>query len=94
MPGRDGTGPMGRGSMSGKGFGVCNEANMGGYGVGFGRGLGLGTGFGCKRGFGGPFAGETVVLSDKEILSNQKELLQKRLDMVSKQLENMSEVNK
>ena len=98
MPGRDGTGPMGRGTMSGRGLGVCNGANTGGYGFGFGRGsgrgLGLGAGFGCRRGFGGVFTGEAVALSDKEILSNQKELLQKRLELVRKQLENMSEVNK
>ena len=26
MPRRDGTGPMGRGSMTGRGFGICNTA--------------------------------------------------------------------
>ena len=38
MPGGDGTGPMGRGPMTGRGLGPC------------GRGLGRGSGFG--RGFG------------------------------------------
>jgi len=93
MPGRDGTGPMGRGVMSGRGLGVCNGANVGGYGAGFGRGsgsgLGLGAGYGCRRGFGRFFVGESVGLNDKEILTAQKELFQKRLDVVNKELENM-----
>lgn len=98
MPGRDGTGPMGRGAMSGRGFGFCNGVNAGGYGAGFGqgrvRGFGLGAGFGCRRGIGRSYVGEAVVLSDKEILTEQKDLLQKRLDMINKQLDHMTEVDK
>ncbi len=65
MPGRDGTGPMGRGSMTGRGLGVCSGADVGGYGAGMGRGFGRGlragmgcgfgrglrSGWGCRRGF-------------------------------------------
>ncbi len=46
MPGRDGTGPMGRGPMTGRGLGRC------GAGLGRGRGLGLGR----RNGFGFGFA--------------------------------------
>ena len=42
MPGRDGTGPMGRGAIDGRGLGVCNGAELSGYGAGFGRGRGRG----------------------------------------------------
>ncbi len=47
MPGYDGTGPMGRGAMTGRGMGPCN-----GYGPGRGAGFGFGRGFGRRRGFG------------------------------------------
>lgn len=37
MPGRDGTGPIGAGPITGRGLGFCT---------------GAGFGFGCRRGFG------------------------------------------
>ncbi len=62
MPGFDGTGPMGAGSMTGGTRGFCNPAGMGypksfGRGVGFGRGSrsGYGPGMGMRRGFGRGF---------------------------------------
>ena len=50
MPGFDGTGPMGAGSMTGGGRGLCNPAYAG-YGPGYGRGFGYGRGYGRGRGF-------------------------------------------
>jgi hypothetical protein len=60
MPGGDGTGPMGAGSMTGRaagfcaGYGVAGHANpVGGRGQGFwGAGRGRGGGRGRGRGFG------------------------------------------
>jgi Family of unknown function (DUF5320) len=61
MPGFDGTGPMGAGSMTGGARGHCNPAGAGyapaygrgyGYGPGYGRGRGFGAGFGRGRGLG------------------------------------------
>jgi len=42
MPGRDGTGPLGYGPMTGRGLGPCGRglAFRRGFGMGFGRGLG------------------------------------------------------
>ena len=42
MPGGDGTGPLGRGSMTGRGFGFCAGFPQPGYerGIGFGRRFG------------------------------------------------------
>lgn len=108
MPRRDGTGPMGQGTMTGRGLGVCSGVNAPGCGPGFGRGLGrgkgLGTGFGhgagqgygCRRGFafGGYNPGQAYGLTDREILIEQKEFLAKRLDAVNKQLENLGEGDK
>ncbi len=54
MPGLDGKGPEGKGSMTGRGLGRCKDVGtnspMFGRGRGFGQGRGLGRGFG--RGFG------------------------------------------
>ena len=36
MPRRDGTGPMGAGSMTGRGLGLCTGANAVKYGAGLG----------------------------------------------------------
>ena len=52
MPFRDGTGPSGQGSRTGRGAGNC--ASKGGAGRFGGRGLGLGRG-GRGRGFGRGF---------------------------------------
>ncbi|MBN1931370.1 MAG: DUF5320 domain-containing protein [Desulfobacterales bacterium] len=63
MPGGDGTGPAGMGSMTGRGAGYCAGHSTPGFanpafgraygGFGFGRGFGRGFGYGfrgCRRG--------------------------------------------
>lgn len=83
MPRNDGTGPMGRGAMSGIGLGVCTSANT----VGNGGGLRLGLGLGHRRGLGRDFVTDsTVSKTQKELLQEQKDLLESRLDIISKQL--------
>ena len=57
MPGFDGSGPMGAGSMTGGARGFCNQANVGynpQFARGYGRGMGLRRGF---RGGAGPGMG-------------------------------------
>jgi len=48
MPGRDGTGPIGRGAMTGRGLGRCNVTSdavpVRGLGLGLGRGRRFGRG--------------------------------------------------
>ena len=48
MPGFDGTGPVGNGTRSGLGRGLCENAEA----RGAGRGCGLGRGLGARRGTG------------------------------------------
>ena len=62
MPGFDGTGPMGAGSMTGGARGFCNPSGRGypksfGRGIGYGRGSrgGYGVGMGMRRGLGKGF---------------------------------------
>ena len=89
MPRKDATGPMGRGSMTGRGFGVCTGANASGFGRGMGI-MALGLGFrGCRKGagFSGVKVNNIAGNSDKEYLAKQKDLLEKRLELINKQLE-------
>ena len=55
MPGGDGTGPMGRGPMTGRAAGLCAGYPNPGYATnpGYGRGYGRGWGRGVGRGFWG-----------------------------------------
>lgn len=90
MPRRDGTGPMGAGSMTGRDLGLCTGANAVRYGAGFGMGLGLAYG----RGFGGGFrrgfaVNQTSTKTQKELLQEQKDILQNRLEVIDKQLQNL-----
>jgi len=60
MPGGDGTGPLGRGSRTGRALGFCSGYDRPGYanpayGRGFGRGYGRGFGRVYGRGFGRGF---------------------------------------
>ncbi len=41
MPTQDRTGPMGQGSLTGRGFGPCGRGMRRGFGRGFGRGCGF-----------------------------------------------------
>ena len=53
MPGLDGRGPQGMGSMTGRGQGRCAmPASRLGYGIGYGYGRGCGLGFGRRLGQG------------------------------------------
>ncbi len=87
MPGRDGTGPTGRGAMTGGGNGFCTVDKSVKYGgLGFGRGLGGGF----RRGFGRNFASVPATSkTQKELLTEQKELLESRLEIISRQLESI-----
>ncbi|NCB52932.1 MAG: hypothetical protein EOM54_13825 [Clostridia bacterium] len=86
MPGRDGTGPMGAGSITGRGFGFC----AGGANKGPGPGFGFACGRGLRGGFGmGRAAGQTSAMARKDLLSEQRDLLKKRLDVIEKQIESL-----
>lgn len=91
MPRRDKTGPLGRGAMTGGGYGLCSVGKGVNYGAGLGFGRGLGLGLGCRRGFGRNGANDpnTILKTHKELLTEQKELLANRLDRISKQLDSL-----
>ncbi|NLW49098.1 MAG: DUF5320 domain-containing protein [Firmicutes bacterium] len=92
MPRMDGTGPMGVGSMTGRGLGICTGANGVKYGAGFGRGLSLGLA--CRRGFGRGFGRGFAInqispKTQEELLHEERTMLQDRLEVIDKQLEDL-----
>ena len=96
MPGRDGTGPAGFGSLTGRGLGICTGVNAGRNNfqssAAFGRGLGFGSGYGCKR---GSFCGfVSSGLTEKEALTAHKDRLESTLDLIGKQLKRLEETGK
>ncbi len=103
MPGRDGTGPNGQGSMTGWGNGLCNEASETffggrgqgrrmGYGRAFGRGLGLAvTAAGAGLRFGKKLyenlANQPVSQSDKK--AQEIEKLKNQVETLKAEVENL-----
>ena len=69
MPGKDGTGPIGLGAMTGRGLGV---------------GAGMKPGFGCRRGLAGSIIAPNLKEAEKELLMKQIELLKQRMDDIDK----------
>lgn len=77
MPGRDGSGPLGKGSMTGRGMGICKN--------GAGRnkmGAGLGCGFGAGRGR------RNQNMTAGTSLEDQKATLEAQLEDVNKRMGN------
>ena len=89
MPGRDGTGPMGQGALTGRGLGKCLAV-----GIPAVAGAVAAFGFGRRKGFGGGFArgfgkglGWRAFSSQEEqdelsILKSQAEALKENLDAI------------
>jgi hypothetical protein len=102
MPGFDRSGPMGQGSMTGRGMGKCNpDAPSTEQLYGFGRGMGCRRGFGAGcggvgrgRGRGanyfGPGAGNSQPVgpaSEHETLRAQADQLQQSLAAIQQRLD-------
>lgn len=77
MPGRDGTGPLGQGAMTGRGLGMCNSDSPV-YRNGIGRGFN--RAYNCRRLYCYNQA------NSKEVLIEQKAILETRLEHINKQL--------
>jgi len=86
MPGRNGTGPMGAGIMTGWGLGPCAGTRS----LSKGAGLGLGLGMACRRGFRRFSAdNEMSVENRKGLLQLQKNALKNRLADIDRQMESL-----
>ncbi len=71
MPGFNGTGPLGRGSMTGRGMGPC--------------GAGLGMGQGCRGGYG--FGRRRFISPKNELsaLENEEKMLEEELAAIKEE---------
>jgi hypothetical protein len=88
MPRRDGTGPQGVGSRTGRGLGNCAGEQTPTQGLGFQRGSG--RGLGCRRGFGRANASDqTSAKTERDLLTEKKKLLQEQLNAIDQQLEDL-----
>ena len=94
MPGYDGTGPEGRGPMTGRGMGPCGR----GFGRGFGRGRG--RGFGRWFGLSMPAFAETAYEPTKEeqaqmlaeeakAIEEEQKALKEELEYIKKKLKEL-----
>lgn len=78
MPAKDGTGPMGQGPKTGRGFGPCVKVT----GRGFGRGIG--------RGYGPCSDGRTwTAEEEKEHLKETSKWLEQELSAIKERLKEM-----
>lgn len=107
MARRDGTGPMGQGSLTGRGMGPCagdfvrrpyGKGIRYGRCAGFGRGIrgrGFGPGFVGYGGYGGydgyPIEEPLNTMSDKEWLNEERAALEDRLILIKKELDNIGD---
>jgi len=109
MPGGDGTGPAGMGSMTGRAMGFCAgntapgsayPAGARGYfgrgrGRGFGRGYGRGrAGFGVPPDVGVPFVPTMTAQQELDELKGQAEYLEESLGGIRKRIEELDKQKK
>jgi len=85
MPYQDGTGPMGQGSRTGRGLGIC--AGQDGVGRFNGRGIGRrGAGRGLGRGFGvAPVQDSSWVEDQIQSIKSALQSISDRLDAMKKE---------
>ena len=102
MPGGDGTGPIGRGPMTGRALGTCaGYPNPGYYNPGYGQGYGRGRSRGIGRGLWGrgrrfwyrenidmPF-NQPRIEDEKTYLENMVKDLEEELKSVKDRLQNL-----
>lgn len=98
MPRFDGTGPMGRGSMTGRGVGFCTYPGLGarfqgqryGYGRGFRRQF---YGMGLPGYLRNEYWVDDPGIDEKTYLNDQKTLLSQQLKLVKERLAEMEDSN-
>ncbi len=88
MPGRNGTGPMGRGPMTGGGFGNCAGRGGAGFGGGMGRGMRRMLQGGGRFGFNAPDQGYGQDAENRALV-RENEALRSELDAIKKRLDDM-----
>lgn len=95
MPRRDGTGPLGQGPMTGRGFGYCAGYDAPESVYGTGRGFGCGPGRGFRRGFrrspGYYGSIEDYPVDEKKMLKEQTSFFEEKLKAIKQRMEKLEE---
>ena len=81
MARRDGTGPLGMGSMTGRGFGPCGRGRFVGRRPRLGLGYGYGRGLGCYSSY-EPYPYESYPVdesTERSLIEEEKAILEARL---------------
>ena len=87
MPGRDGTGPMGQGALSGRGQGRCTSREQLQHGLGYKQCFGLGCGRKFAQNFNRDFYNNQLsTKTKKDILVERQAQLTQQLDLINKQI--------
>jgi hypothetical protein len=87
MPRGDGTGPTGKGPMTGRGMGFCVRT----FETGETSYIGGGIRRGSRRWFGrGCAAVQFLPETEKELLEDEKSKLQRRLESIEKELDKLN----
>lgn len=100
MPGLNGTGPMGAGPRTGRGYGYCGNGSAvhsAYYGYGRGRGgfgRGMGFGYGARIGYGQPFTApplddQNYLNNELDALKREKAFLEDREKLINEQLQSL-----
>lgn len=90
MPRYDGSGPRGKGEMTGKGLGRCLGSRRFRRNAKVAAGLGLGLGFaGRKMANRRQASSLEEIANEKEILEEKKQVLQAQVDAINFELENL-----
>ncbi len=89
MPRGDGTGPMGQGSMTGRGMGRCSS----GVKRGLGLAVGLGLGLGLRRGFRRFWDTNASSNDELSILKSQASALEEDLAIIKEKISELEHKN-
>lgn len=99
MPGRDGTGPMGRGALTGRGLGNCkSDKTVLRQGLGFGRGRGLGRRcfnfYPYQYDVNDNIVDDLTVIDEKATLKKQAEYYENELKLLKEKLKKIDDEKK
>ncbi len=83
MPYRDGTGPLGEGPLTGRGFGLCGRTRR------FSRGFGFRQGFGRGFGFRTTSIAEPTKEEEKAYLEAELKAAEEELKEIKKRLQEL-----
>ncbi len=93
MPGRDGSGPLGYGSRSGRGLGFCNRSVPSNVGFGSLGSRGRGFGYFCRKNFGRFLGRFNQNATTRDALEREREALKQEIVHIDREIQNIDNSN-